>query len=543
MKKKKKKLYNFEEKQHIVLNQDLQYTHNYNDFIKKFTYISFNYRYKNNIEYLSPKKFISFFIDKNCVPFWNDNVAKMSAEIFLPNDENIEENKYLNFKFNKNKWFKSQFYNSKSETNKKISYISNIYENNKVIKKTRKIQFYPDKIQKSTLKELFGIYRYYYNRTIQFMNNYNSENKTSFYLIYINDNKSKKEFNDLPKNIYNMYKLRNYIKINEPKWINKIKLPSHEIDKAIKEAVDNIKTNFKKKEKTGKNFTMKFKTKKDIYHTINIEKQTISKSNTIFSGMKIDNKYIFKKGIRLKENISKYNYGDSNISCDIKSNKYFLNLSYDEENIERDINKYKTCGIDPGIKNFITIYDESSVANIGMRCENKMNKICKEIDIIKSHINKKKFINRDKELKMNANRRRNLRKALRRKEIYIKNIIDELHKQTIKYLTEKYTRIIISPFESQKLDKILSRRQTRILKCLSHYKFKERLITKAKENNIKIDIREEYYTSITCTKCGNINYDLGNNDIYKCTDVRCKISLGRDYNGARNILLRNINNI
>ena len=543
MKKKKKKLYNFEEKQHIVLNQDLQYTHNYNDFIKKFTYISFNYRYKNNIEYLSPKKFISFFIDKNCVPFWNDNVAKMSAEIFLPNDENIEENKYLNFKFNKNKWFKSQFYNSKSETNKKISYISNIYENNKVIKKTRKIQFYPDKIQKSTLKELFGIYRYYYNRTIQFMNNYNSEDKTSFYLIYINDNKSKKEFNDLPKNIYNMYKLRNYIKINEPKWINKIKLPSHEIDKAIKEAVDNIKTNFKKKEKTGKNFTMKFKTKKDIYHTINIEKQTISKSNTIFSGMKIDNKYIFKKGIRLKENISKYNYGDSNISCDIKSNKYFLNLSYDEENIERDINKYKTCGIDPGIKNFITIYDESSVANIGMRCYNKMNKICKEINIIKSHINKKKFINRDKELKMNANRRRNLRKALRRKELYIKNIIDELHKQTIKYLTEKYTRIIISPFESQKLDKILSRRQTRILKCLSHYKFKERLITKAKENNIKIDIREEYYTSITCTKCGNINYDLGNNDIYKCTDVRCKISLGRDYNGARNILLRNINNI
>jgi len=175
------------------------------------------------------------------------------------------------------------------------------------------------------------------------MNNYNSENKTSFYLIYINDNKSKKEFNDLPKNIYNMYKLRNYIKINEPKWIDKIKLPSHEIDKAIKEAVDNIKTNFKKREKTGKNFTMKFKTKKDIYHTINIEKQTISKSNTIFSGFKIDNNYIFKKGTRLKENISKYNYGDSNISCDVKSNKYFLNLSYDEENIERDMNKYKTC--------------------------------------------------------------------------------------------------------------------------------------------------------------------------------------------------------
>jgi len=74
-----------------------------------------------------------------------------------------------------------------------------------------------------------------------------------------------------------------------------------------------------------------------------------------------------------------------------------------------------------------------------MRCENKINKICGEIDIIKSHINKKKFINKDKELKRNANRRRNLRKALRRKELYLKNIIDELHKQTIKYLTERYS--------------------------------------------------------------------------------------------------------
>lgn len=157
--------------------------------------------------------------------------------------------------------------------------------------------------------------------------------------------------------------------------MDKIKLPSHEIDKAIKEAVENILTNFKKKEKTGKNFTMKFKTKKDVYHTINIEKQTITKINTIFSGMKIDNNYIFKKGIRLKENISKYNYGDSNISCDIKSKKYYLNLSYEEENTNVS-KKEKTCGIDPGIKNFITIYDESSVANIGMKCEHKINKIC-----------------------------------------------------------------------------------------------------------------------------------------------------------------------
>ena len=102
-------------------------------------------------------------------------------------------------------------------------------------------------------------------------------------------------------------------------------------------------------------------------------------------------------------------------------------------------------------------------------------KICKEINIIKSHIYSKKFKNKERELIMNANRKRNLRQALRRKELYLKNIIDELHKHTIKFLSERYSRIIISQFESQKLDKILSRRQTRVLKCLSHYKFKKKI--------------------------------------------------------------------
>ncbi len=74
---------------------------------------------------------------------------------------------------------------------------------------------------------------------------------------------------------------------------------------------------------------------------------------------------------------------------------------------------------------------------------------------------------------------------------------------------------------------------------MSHYKFKERLINKAKERNVLIDIREEFYTSKTCTCCGNIDHALRNKDIYKCK--KCPLKIDRDFNGARNILLRNIN--
>ena len=53
-------------------------------------------------------------------------------------------------------------------------------------------------------------------------------------------------------------------------------------------------------------------------------------------------------------------------------------------------------------------------------------------------------------------------------------------------------------------------------------------------------IRPEYYTSKTCTKCGNIKHDLKNADIYKCNS--CNLKIDRDTNGARNILLRNLCN-
>jgi len=221
-----------------------------------------------------------------------------------------------------------------------------------------------------------------------------------------------------------------------------VKLPSHEIDYAIKEAVDNILKCFEMKKKTGKIFKLKFKTKKELYQTINIEKSSMSIiNNTIFSGMKINNKYIFKNGINLKENISKYNFKDSSISYDKTLSKFYLNLNYSTENKINE-NK-KVCSLDPGVKNFITIYDESSVSKIGINCGKKLLKLCKETDIIKSRLNTKSYKIDEIEVKINANRRRNLKKALRRKIIKLENIRDELHKQTINYLLGKYSYIIL----------------------------------------------------------------------------------------------------
>jgi putative transposase len=363
----------------------------------------------------------------------------MSKEIFMPNKENMKPNIMQNLKFNKNKWFNSEFNVSASEVNNPIRYKQK--ENNFVSTSiiSKKIMFLPNKSQRYVLNDLFGQYRYFYNRTIEFFKNY--DKTKSFYYVNPKDKNTKKEFIINDNYIYSLDVLRKYIKCNYPQWMKKIKLQSHGIDYAIKEAVDNILKCFKQQEKIGKSFRLKFKTKKDLIQTMNIEKTMLStKNNTIFSGMKIDKKFIFKDGIRLKEDIKKYDFKDSSLSYDVRLSKFYLNLNHSIKNKQNENNK--VCSIDPGIKNFVTIFDESSVTKIGINCKKTIAKLCLETDIIKSRIDKKSYVINDIRVTINANRRRNLKKALRRKIIKLKNIRDEVHKQTISYLVGNYSRII-----------------------------------------------------------------------------------------------------
>ena len=78
------------------------------------------------------------------------------------------------------------------------------------------------------------------------------------------------------------------------------------------------------------------------------------------------------------------------------------------------------------------------------------------------------------------------------------------------------------------------------LNQFSYYKFLSKLKSRCIEYDIELVIRPEYYTSKTCTKCGNIKHDLKNADTYICKN--CNLKLDRDTNGARNILLRNLCN-
>ena len=522
---------------------------------------------KNKIEYSVYNKgilnYTDFFMlikDSNCVPFWNDKCDELSKQIFLPNDTNLKIYKTPNT-FNYNNWFDTEHKTSinqlDSESNKKLE-IDNKkrkfvkkYKNKKTGKmeniiKSHKIKLYFNSQQKNFIKRIFGVYRYFYNRTIQYINNYDKNTNKTIYLINYNDEKSKITIN--LKNIDNKFTfitIRNLIKKNYPEWVDKIKFPSHLIDMSIKEAISSYIGCMVKFKKYKIPFNLKFKTKKDKIQTLNIENTMInSKTNSLFYNLKdfTTNKCIFRN-LKTSCKFKKYsNICDSSITLNQRTNEYYLNLNYEDiklpANSDKILSNKKICAIDVGVKSFITIYSDNTVDKIGIGIRDKIEKICREIDIIISKQYKKK----NGKYKYKHQKRRALKKTLHRKIKYLENLKEELHNKSVKYLCDNYGKIIIPPFETQKMvsNIKLDSKTSRNLMCISYYKFLSKLKLRSIEYDIELVIRPEYYTSKTCTKCGNIKHDLKNADTYKCKN--CNLIIDRDTNGARNILLRNLIN-
>ena len=556
-----------------------------NKFENYFFIKNFNIKYdvlslfnkKVNIYYTSTKTdnidnyalFIGLINDDYCVPFWNDKIKLISDKLFIPLKEKLKiSNKPKTFNY-KN-WFETEHYvnNSKTDIFNKLEIKRkrkrNFDENNI---KTLKVKLLLNQEQKEYIIKLYDGYRYFYNRALQFINNYNKKDESTFYYIDMNDIKTKTTI-DL-KNIkikFSYMTMRKVIKNNYPKWFEdlktikgvKINFNSHLIDKAFKEASDNYNKCIEKFKKNRKPFELKPKTKKNKFQTMNIEKtmfniKTKNKNKNsskcdfiLFPSIKNKDKTKSLFTIKIKQNISKYDCCDSSITCNKSTNEYYLNLSY-HDNSKKDetiLKNNKICSVDPGLACLLNIYTDNEVHYIGKNILTKLNKVCKEIDKLTSMINLKSTKKTKSKCKINykynSNKRRNLKKVIGRKTKYIKNLKEELHNKSVKYLTSNYGKIIIPNLESQKMSKTFNSKLARSLYNISFSSFMNKLKTKCEEYDIELVTKPEYYTSKTCTKCGCINKGLRLKDrTYKCKNNKCLLEIDRDINASRNIMLRN----
>lgn len=140
--------------------------------------------------------------------------------------------------------------------------------------------------------------------------------------------------------------------------------------------------------------------------------------------------------------------------------------------------------------------------------------------------------------KKERNNKANLKRKVFNIRFKIRNLIDELHWKTIKFFTSRFKVIIFPPFNVSEMVKKskrkLPKKVIRAMNCFRFYEFKERLKLKCKENGVTFVESSEAFTSKTNSFTGELIENLGSRESFMFSNV----SVDRDINGARNILIR-----
>lgn len=372
-------------------------------------------------------------------------------------------------------------------------------------------------LQKKLLNKWNDHYRFTYNRTIDIINSQNDKISDFSWLKDYGKIESKSSHS----NNYSKYELRNMITSEKSnpfsQWV--LETPFQLRAYSVFEAYNRYKTcltNIKKNNIT--HFNLGFKTKKSLRWTMDFPKDNIH-----LEDYSKDSFRLYSSGlIKLKEKFKNDIKGcDAKIHFDGKN--YFLISPYTKK-ITKIENRSSICSLDPGTRKFQTIYDpeNSSIINIADRASSKLYPLMIKLDKI---ISKKPKNFKEKKIKI-LNR--------------IKNLQQELHRKSCKYLCENFETILIPKLNKKndiiKLEnRTISSKTVRNMVVLGHCKFVEMLKTKANQySNTKVIIVTEEYTSQACLKCHRMTKYQP--EIFKCK--YCKMKIDRDILGSVNIFYK-----
>ena len=364
--------------------------------------------------------------------------------------------------------------------------------------------------QKKILKQWFGSVRHTYNWALSCIKKKPTEYKANNHIWL------RKRF----VNACNIPKTKKFL-LEVPKSIR---------DTAITDLAEAYKSNYAiRKKNPNHTFDLKFRKKTDT-QSLTITSESIKKWDhekhefSMFPTFLKDKIKIYAK----KTVPDKVSY-DCKITMDRLGDFSFV-LVYHEEPCENQTGlENKWCAIDPGVRSLWTIYSpEPGIAyKVGDKDISRVYRLCKHLDVL---ISKKTKNARRKEKAINKARKR------------IKDLVTEVHCKTVHFLLKNFNKIIIPPFEVSNMVKRANRKinskTVRQMLCWRHYGLKERLKNAAcKYTNVDVYVRDEHYTSKTCTHCRSIHPNLGGAKVYRCRN--CGLVTDRDCNGSRNIFIKN----
>ena len=281
----------------------------------------------------------------------------------------------------------------------------------------------------------------------------------------------------------------------------------------------------------GKQFDIKFKSKKENKDSIVIHSKNYKRKKGPYSMI---------KKLKSAEPLPTYLDYDARLIKDAL-NEYWLCIPIRIPVKPLDNQgglhaKEKVAAIDPGVRTFATIYDSDGVGiEVGKGDIGRIYRLGCVVDKLQSKWDKKET--RHKE-------RYHLKKAAKKIRKKIKNLVKEVHDKLILFLCFNYEIILLPTFNTKQMifkrKRRINSKTARNIITWSHFSFRQRLLNKIREfPNVKVKMVTEEYTSKTCGQCGTLNQSLGAKKVFSCG--KCDYEANRDLNAARNILIKSIN--
>lgn len=365
------------------------------------------------------------------------------------------------------------------------------YDTNVTFLKSRKIRVYPTMDQKKILRQMFGMSRFMFNKTVEYVNNGASPNRFA-----------------IQKNILAMAP-------EDDKTPYKVK------QMAIDDACTALTNAIKKAKKTGQFQQVSFRSRKAKRDSMYVPEVSVSYSK---SG--------FIKGIYIKTLGEMYfsEKVDFRIDNDCKfvhqDGRYYLIIPIRTsiKQVRPDSQRQSLVALDPGVRTFITAFDSKKAFKIGERDFKVIYEILLQLDKTISTRN----------TSIGAKNKRIYKRLISNYKFRVKNLVKEIHNQVAIMLVKSYDEILLPEFKSSKMVKKLHSKTCRSLLTWSHFAFKQHLLSKAKEYSSKVTIVNEAYTSKTCTNCMTIN-NIGGKEQWKCK--HCGFEHDRDISASRNIYI------
>lgn len=431
--------------------------------------------------------------ENNSCGFWNKQALEMSKKLWLPIEidcVDLDLNSLSGSSINTmlNSWFsmtvKVPHNKNLSQTCYQSLQFSRVEftDSENILKRSRKIRFYPTKQQKALLFKWFGVSRYSFNKTIEYLR--------------------------LPNTKANWYGIKTEIIHNLPEWSKEFPYQIKSI--AIKDACDAVNNAKRKFKRTGKLQQVKFRSRKRGDFNLFIPKTALKEAGFYHTLLGIMN---------FREKIGEVKYDCRVI---LENGRYFVIKPEDRAVKSPDNQRLPVVALDPGVRTFQTLYSENFAGKFGNADFSRIYRLC--------HVLDKLYSRRKKE----ATNRYNLK--LKRIRWKIKDLISEIHHKIALFLVKSFDCVLIPSFETSNMVTKLHSKVARAMLGWSHYRFKQFLKFKAQEYSCEVVEVNEAYTSKTCGKCGKIQ-NIGSKKFLKCS---CGLKIDRDLNGARNIFLKNI---